>query len=174
MSQFSVESFCLPVQVHHFFTLSFLISLQNSQTEVPLGCCIRLRCRSLNFIGIFFIFGREGSSIPSQSLILRPLHFPITSYWNWMNAGLTTACMLSTIGGSSTNTDVPQRTQPPVATTSWSREWNHAQGEILLAHLPLLISLQCELWWCSLVCYTGGYALLCRLLPYQTHWSVYV
>lgn len=47
MSQFSLESFCLPVQVHHI--LPFLISLQNSQTEAPLGCCIRLRCRSLNF-----------------------------------------------------------------------------------------------------------------------------
>lgn len=56
----------------------------------------------------------------------------ITSCWNFLNlCGFNNSgYMLSPTGQSSRNTDSPQRNQPSVATTSWSREWNHAQGEL--------------------------------------------
>lgn len=56
----------------------------------------------------------------------------ITSWWSFLNLCRfnDSGYMLSPTGQSSRNTDSPQRNQPSVAPTSWSREWNRAQGEL--------------------------------------------
>lgn len=87
----------------------------------------------------------------------------ITLCWNFLNpCGFNNGGnMLYKTGQSSWNTDVPQRNQPSVATTSWSRQWNSAQGEIFCYSFWIhtfrisLILLWGELSDFDTLCYTG-------------------
>lgn len=93
----------------------------------------------------------------------------ITSCWNFLNLCRfnNSGYMLSQTGQSSRNTDSPQRNQPSVATTSWSREWNRAQGELFFTvysgytrpeYRSSCFGVSCEFF--AIVCSTGGDAFV--------------
>lgn len=137
---------------------------------MTLRCYFRLRCRSVNSIGRASSLAEMAAAVKVLFYYIWTIHsaIHIASCWNCLDpCGFNNSrCMLSPAGRSSTNADVPQRNQPSVATTSRSREWNYAQGEIFyvgfLIHTcpTLLISLRCELWCYSMAGYTGGYTLV--------------